>query len=200
MASIEPRSARALPTRPPFLRNSSVSSAPYSFERFRRSVTLATIDSSESPSAARRAAVRQRLPRPIETMSESTTTTGQSAWTACAATCADCMVAESLDDRLMQMMPVAPSAIRRRNAASKAPADGADVSGSTSESARRRQNSSVLSSLRSTSSSLPKRMVSGTTSMPSRSIRSSGRSQALSVTTRTPMAPPGRSATLRPAA
>ena len=52
------------------------------------------------------------------------------------------------------------------------------------------QKASVVSSLRSTYSRSPNRIVSGTTSMPSCSQTSGGRSQALSVTTRTAMVPP----------
>ena len=54
--------------------------------------------------------------------------------------------------------------------------------GSVGDAAHRAQNSAVVSSSRSTSSSSPKRIVSGTISMPSRCTTSSGRSQALSVT------------------
>ena len=50
--SIDPSRARALPIRPPRLRNSSVSSEPNSFVRSRRSVTSATIDSRSAPSWA----------------------------------------------------------------------------------------------------------------------------------------------------
>ena len=61
-------------------------------------------------------------------------------------------------------------------------ATGAAVDGSSGEAAQRAQNSAVVSSSRSVSSSSPKRMLSGTTSMPHFSTRSSGRSQELSVT------------------
>ena len=88
------------------------------------------------------------------------------------------MVAESFDERLMHTMPSAPSAASPRNADSNAPAEGAAVSGSIGELSSRRQNSAVLSSLRSTSSSLPKRIVSGTISIPSCSTSSSGKSHA----------------------
>ena len=155
-----------------------------SLVRSRRSTTSATIDSSESPSAARRAAVRQRLPRPIDALCESITCTGTSPDTAAAATWAACIVAERCDERLMHTMPVAPRACSSRNLASNAPADGAAVSGSSLECSSRCQNSSVLSSTRSTSSSSPKRMVSGTISMRSASTSGCGRSQLLSVTTR----------------
>ena len=84
----------------------------------------------------------------------------------------------------MHTMPVAPLACSSRNFFSKAPADGAAVSGRSLECSRRCQNSSVLSSSRSTSSSSPKRMVSGTISMRSASTSGCGRSQLLSVTTR----------------
>ncbi len=95
------------------------------------------------------------------------TTTGHLSASEVAATCADCMVADNFEERLMQMMPSASSSARARNAVSKAPADGAAVSGSFGALASRRQNSVALSSLRSISSSVPKRIVSGTISIPS---------------------------------
>ena len=66
------------------------------------------------------------------------------------------------------------------------PVTGAAVDGSSGDAAQRAQNSAVVSCSRSTSSSSPKRMLSGTISMPHVPARSSGRSQELSVTT--PMA------------
>ena len=69
------------------------------------------------------------MPRPIDALWESITCTGPSPATAAAATWADCMVPERCDDRLMQTIPVAPRLIRSRNFASKAPGEGAAVSG-----------------------------------------------------------------------
>ena len=129
-------------------------------------------------------------PSPIETVSESTTSTGQVPLSAFAATWAACIVADKREERLMHTIPSAPSSARRRNVSSKAPADGAAVSGSTSEVATLRQNSSLVSSTRSTYSFEPNRIVSGTISIPSSSARSTGRSHELSVTTRTPTGPP----------
>jgi hypothetical protein len=96
------------------------------------------------------------------------------------------MVADSLDERLMHTTPSAPSEAARRNASSKAPAEGAAVSGRTAEVAQRAQNSFGERSRRSTNSSSPKRIVRGTISISYSTERSSGRSQLLSVTTRTP--------------
>jgi hypothetical protein len=50
----------------------------------------------------------------------------------------------------MQTMPSAPSSLRRRNVSSKAPTDGAAVSGRTDADSSSRQNASVVSSSRST--------------------------------------------------
>ena len=102
---------------------------------------------------------------PIDALFESTIETGHNPSSALAATCADCIVADSFADRLMQTIPSAPSSAKRRNVSSNAPTDGAAVSGSTVDASSLRQNSSVLSSLRSTYSSSPKRIVSGTTSI-----------------------------------
>src|SRR5207253_11420996 len=82
--------------------------------------------------------------------------------------------------------PSAPASAARRYASWKAPADGADVSGSTGELEQRAQNSLGDRSRRSTSSSAPKRMLRGMMSMSSSAARSAGRSQLLSVTTRGP--------------
>ncbi len=54
--------------------------------------------------------------------------------------------------------------------------------GSSGDAAHRAQNSAVLSSSRSMSSSSPKRMLNGTISMPAARATSSGRSHELSVT------------------
>ena len=67
-----------------------------------------------------------------------------------------------------------------------APGEGAAVSGSAPLPWQRRQNSSGVSSRRSSNSSAPNRMVSGTTITSCCLTRSSVRSQALSVTIRTP--------------
>ena len=115
------------------------------------------------------------------------TCTGHSPATAAAATWADCIVPERCDDRLMHTIPVAPRSMRWRYRASKAPGDGAAVSGSLSERSTRSQNSAADSSTWSTNSSVPNRIVRGTTSMPSACTSGAGRSQALSVTTRMPM-------------
>ena len=59
------------------------------------------------------------------------TCTGQSSATAAAATCADCIVAERCDERLMHTMPVGAAAPAARGTAPRTrPADGAAVSGS----------------------------------------------------------------------
>ena len=107
------------------------------------------------------------VPDTHRAVSESTTTTGHVSVIDFAATCADCMVADSFEERLMHTMPSAPSPASRRKAVSNAPAEGAAVSGSFGALSNRRQNSAAVSSLRSTSSSLPKRIVSGTISIPS---------------------------------
>ena len=127
---------------------------------------------------------------PIDAVAESTISIGHRPSSALAATCADCIVAERCADRFTHTIPSAPSSCSARNVSSNAPTDGAEVSGSTGDDPSWRQNSSEVSSLRSTYSRSPKRMVRGTTSMPSSSHSSGGRSQALSVTTRTAMAPP----------
>ena len=120
------------------------------------------------------------------TLSESTTRTGRRPSRSRAALRAASMVADSFDDRLTHTTPFAPSSAMRSKARTNAPGDGADVSGSWSLPATRDQNSLVVSSTRSTSSSEPKRMLSGTMPMPSSASSSSGRSQALSVTRRMP--------------
>ncbi len=72
------------------------------------------------------------------------------------------------------------------NACLKCPGEGAEVSGRPSKLAQRDQNSLVDSSERSTNSSAPNRIRKETRPTPSSVNSSSGRSQALSVTTRTP--------------
>src|SRR5436190_19325165 len=123
----------------------------------------------------------------MDAVCESITCTAQSRPTAAAATCADCIVPDRCDDRLMHTMPVAPRSIRWRKRASNAPGDGAAVSGRPSKCSTRSQNSAVVSSSWSTNSSDPHRIVSGTTSMTNASTRCAGRSHALSVTTLMPM-------------
>ena len=98
------------------------------------------------------------------------------------ALCLLCLIMDGFDERLMHTTAVAPSEAARRYACSKAPGDGAAVSGRTGDAATRRQNSLGLRSRRSTNSSFPKRMVSGTTSMLRAFVSASARSQALSVT------------------
>ena len=97
----------------------------------------------------------------------------------------------------MHTIAVGAGGRKARKRSSNAPGDGAAVSGSTGEVATLRQNSSLESSTRSTNSSSPKRIVSGTISMPSASARACGRSQALSVTMRTATRPPGTTTVVR---
>ena len=115
---------------------------------------------------------------------------GTSSPTAAAATCADCIVAERRDERLMQTMPVAPrvdelaeprlerAGRRRRGLGQRRRSCAADP---------RTRRCSARPGRRTPR--LPKRIVSGTISMPSASTSSCGRSHALSVTTRTVMLP-----------
>ena len=91
----------------------------------------------------------------------------------------------------MQTMPSAPSSCRRRNVSSNAPTDGRGGLGEHRrrlELAPERRRCSAPCGRRTRAS--PKRIVSGTTSMPSSSQIAGGRSQALSVTMRTAMGPP----------
>ena len=83
-------------------------------------------------------------------------------------------------------MPSAPAFAAARNTSSNAPGGGAAVSGRTGDETQRDQNSFGDRSTRSTNSSFPNRIVNGTMSMPSSVASSAGRSQELSVTTRTP--------------
>ena len=79
--------------------------------------------------------------------------------------------------------PAHPASRASRNACSKAPGDGAAVAGMSGPVMTRSQNSLLDSSSRSTSSSAPKRIVSGTTRTSRSSVVAGIRSQALSVTT-----------------
>ena len=106
----EPRSAWALPIRPPFLRLSRVSSAPKTWVRPARSSTSATTWSAEAPDAASSAASSTCVPRPDVIERESMTRTSSSPSTALAAFWADCIVAERSEDRLMHTMASAPAA------------------------------------------------------------------------------------------
>ena len=186
----EPSRAWAPPMRPPFLRLSSVSSAPTTWVRRARSSTRATTSSADAPPAAASAARSTCVPRPEVIERESTTRTSRSPRSALAAFWADCIVADRSEERLMQTTASAPASCWRRKAASNLPGAGAAVSGST---ARRRpasrRSASTLSSVRSSNSSSPKRIDRGTTSMPWAATSSSVRSQLLSVTMRTAMAP-----------
>ena len=102
--------------------------------------------------------------------------------TARAASSALCIVADKAPEIVTTRIAVAPRSARRRYDSSNRPGDGAAVEGSSGDAAHRAQNSAVVSCSRSTSSSSPKRMLRGTTSMPHFSARSSGRSHELSVT------------------
>ena len=64
---------------------------------------------------------------PIDALNESMISMGVVPSSALAATCADCIVADSRADRLMQTIALAPSSLRRRNVSSNAPTDGAAV-------------------------------------------------------------------------
>ena len=81
-----------------------------------------------------------RLPMPIDALFESTIEIGHKPSRALAATCADCIVAESCAERLMHTMPSAPPSASPRKVSSNAPTDGADVSGSTDDDSSSRQN------------------------------------------------------------
>ena len=87
-------------------------------------------------------------------------------------------------DRATTTMPVAPSAAQPAVRRLEQPGRRCRGLGQDRRAAQRRQNSSGVRSRRSTNSSSPKRMVSGTISIPSSRAVSSGRSQALSVTMR----------------
>ena len=154
------------------LRAADATAAAQVLERVERAEEAGPAGRSARPRSTMRVDVRALLghparaemhwrPSPIDTLSESTTATGRSPSSAFAATCADCMVPESRDERLMHTMPSAPSAASARKRSSNAPGDGAAVSGSTGEVATLRQNSSFESSTRSTNSSSPNRIVSG---------------------------------------
>src|SRR5438876_7547065 len=109
------------------------------------------------------------------------------------------MVAENREEMFMQTIASAPVDAIRRNTSSNAPGGGAAVSGRTADEAHRDQNSAGDRSFRSTNSSSPKRIVSGTISIPKPVTSAAGRSQALSVTILTPVmtAPPGCSSRRR---
>ena len=139
--SIDPSIACAPPTRPPFLRFSSVSSAPYTRVRGTSASAADATWPADWPSAARRAASTAIIPRPIETESESTTRTSISPSSALAAICAAWMVAERREEMLMQTIAPAPSAATRRKTSSNAPGGGAAVSGRTADDVQRDQNS-----------------------------------------------------------
>ena len=95
-------------------------------------------------------------------------------------------MADTLEEMARQRTESAPSSAACWKAAMKAPGAGAAVSGRAPLPLVRSQNSSGESWRRSSNSSAPKRMVKGTTSTFSFEASSSLRSQALSVTIRTP--------------
>src|SRR5581483_11392617 len=136
--------------------------------------------------AAFSAAVMTTRPCPRVTLSESTTLTGNEPSRPRAAWRADSMVADSFEDRLTQTTLSAPSDRMASKASWNWPGEGAAVDGRPSVSEHRAQNSLVDSSVRSISSSSPKRMRKGTRPTPSSVRVASGRSQAVSVTTLTP--------------
>ena len=105
--SSEPMRAWAPPTRPPFLRLSSVSRQPNRRVRGTMAVTIAVMSSSVRPSPAAAAAAATWLPRPPVTVSESTIRMGASGIERCAF-CADWIVAESPPERLMHSTPSPP--------------------------------------------------------------------------------------------
>ena len=132
----EPTSAWAPPMRPPFLRLSSVSSAPITWVRRTRSSTRATTSSARrARRRPPRAASTHLGPRPEVIERESTTCTGRSPAIAVAAVRADCIVADRPEERLMHTTASAPAAAWRRNAASNLPGAGAAVSGSSARGA-----------------------------------------------------------------
>ena len=75
------------------------------------------------------------MARPEVIERESTTRTSRPPSAALAAFCADCIVADRSDDRLMHTTASAPASCWRRKAASNFPGAGAAVSGSTAEAA-----------------------------------------------------------------
>ena len=170
--------------RPPRRRYSRVSGVAKMRPRSQAARAAASTSSMEAPAAATSAAAMAARPRAAETRPLSTTRTGMPAVNCSAARVADCRVALILEEMQTTTMPSAPLETRRANACWKRPTEGAAVSGSTEPVVRRRQNSSPLSSSRSTNSSSPKRMVRGTTSMRCWARASSGRSQEESVTMR----------------
>jgi hypothetical protein len=96
------------------------------------------MSSAEAPSAPRCAAHATTEPSPDVTDRLSMTRTSAVPSKAFAAVCADCIVADSWAERLMQTTASAPASRHRRKAASKAPGDGAAVSGRSEALAIRR--------------------------------------------------------------
>ncbi len=93
---------------------------------------------------------------------------------------------DTLEEMVRQRTPSAPSSAACWKAAWKAPGEGAAVWGRSPLPRQRSQNSAEVSWRRSSNSSVPKRMVSGTTVTLCSLTSSSVRSQALSVTMWTP--------------
>ena len=93
---------------------------------------------------------------------------------------------ETLEEMVRQSTASAPSSAACWKAAWKAPGEGAAVWGRSPLPRQRSQNSAGVSWRRSSSSSVPKRMVSGTTMTLCSLTSWSVRSQALSVTMWTP--------------
>ena len=134
----------------------------------------------------RRAAPGCRGPTVIEC--ESTTRTSSSPSTALAAFWADCIVADRSALRLMHTTASAPACCCRRNAASNLPGRrGGRLREHRGGRRAWRRSRRRCSSVRSSNSSSPKRIDSGTTSTPCFATSSSVRSQLLSVTIRTAM-------------
>ena len=190
--SIEPSMACAPPMRPPLRRYSSVSSAANTCSRCAARLDLAH-DLVERRRRRARGAPRAstRLPMPIDALSESMISIGGRAVERLGR---DLRRLHRRRQPRRQVDADDRRRRRRRSGAGTSPRTrrptAPTVSGSTDDAASSRQNASTLSSLRSTNSRSPKRIVSGTTSMPSSSQIGSGRSHALSVTMRTGMRPP----------
>src|SRR5580704_1055364 len=111
------------------------------------------------------------------------TRTGILSPTASAAVTADWYVADRPEEIVTHTTAPLPASRASRNACWNAPGDGAAVAGMSGPVMTRSQNSLPESSSRSTSSSEPKRIVSGTTRTSRSSVVVVDRSQALSVTT-----------------
>ena len=78
---------------------------------------------------------------PIDALCESMISIGHSPSSALAATCADCIVADSVRRQVDADDAVGAVVVRaRRNVSSNAPTDGAAVSGSTDDASSLRQN------------------------------------------------------------